>query len=146
MTLGLSLNSPSFEVAGRVVVITGAGNGIGAETARQLVARGASVALLDRDEAAVKQLADELGEAAEGIAVDVTRSSRVYARAGWLCCWRCGPRSRSPTRWSCGCRKCARPSSRRANPGRATMTEAAREIPLQTPRSTRFAARAAGLR
>jgi NAD(P)-dependent dehydrogenase (short-subunit alcohol dehydrogenase family) len=79
MTLGLSLNSPSFEVADRIVVITGAGNGIGAETARQLVARGASVALLDRDEAAVKRLADELGGAAEGIAVDVTDTDGVDA-------------------------------------------------------------------
>jgi NAD(P)-dependent dehydrogenase (short-subunit alcohol dehydrogenase family) len=49
-------------LAGRVCVVTGAGNGIGAETARQLSLAGALVAVLDRD-----------GDAAAGVASDIER-------------------------------------------------------------------------
>jgi NAD(P)-dependent dehydrogenase (short-subunit alcohol dehydrogenase family) len=66
-------------VSDRVVVITGAAHGIGAESARQLIAKGAFVALLDRDESAVKTLAAELGERAEGFAVDVSDAPGVDA-------------------------------------------------------------------
>ena len=56
----------------RVVLITGAGHGIGAATARALVAAGARVALLDRDEAAVSEIADGLGDRAFAHVADVT--------------------------------------------------------------------------
>ncbi len=46
-----------------VVVLTGAAGGIGGATARLLVARGARVALVDRDEAGLATLAAELGSA-----------------------------------------------------------------------------------
>ncbi len=59
-------------VIDRVVLITGAGSGIGAELARMLVDSGAKVALLDRDEGAVRGLAARLGPAAAAFAVDVT--------------------------------------------------------------------------
>jgi NADP-dependent 3-hydroxy acid dehydrogenase YdfG len=46
----------------RVMLITGASTGIGAETARQAVARGWRVALGARSEDKLEELADELGE------------------------------------------------------------------------------------
>jgi len=64
-------NRPS-PLAGRVAVITGAAGGIGGAAARQLVARGARVALLDRDAEAAAALAAELGERAAPYPVDVT--------------------------------------------------------------------------
>ncbi|HUS55510.1 MAG TPA: SDR family oxidoreductase [Thermohalobaculum sp.] len=52
-------NPPCFE--GRRILITGAGSGIGAVTARHLADLGAFVAILDRDGAAARQTADSLG-------------------------------------------------------------------------------------
>jgi NAD(P)-dependent dehydrogenase (short-subunit alcohol dehydrogenase family) len=49
----------------RIVLITGAGRGIGAASARRLAAGGAKVVLADIDKAAVEKLAAELG----GVAV-----------------------------------------------------------------------------
>lgn len=67
-------------IQGKVVVITGASSGLGAETARHLVKAGAKVALgarrLDRLQALVK----ELGEAnATAFKVDVTEREQVQA-------------------------------------------------------------------
>ncbi|MFI6517703.1 short-chain dehydrogenase/reductase [Spirillospora sp. NPDC050679] len=59
-------------VAGRIAVITGAAGGIGGETARRLVAKGASVALLDRDGEGVARTAARLGARAAAYPVDVT--------------------------------------------------------------------------
>ena len=60
------------DVAGLVVVVTGAARGIGAEVSRQLVARGARVGLVDVDEEALLALADDLGEGALAVPADVT--------------------------------------------------------------------------
>lgn len=57
-------------LTGRVVVITGGGRGIGAATARQLVAAGALVVVADLDEVLAKETADALG--ATGLQLDVT--------------------------------------------------------------------------
>ncbi|MUL62979.1 hypothetical protein BOO86_00765 [Mycobacterium sp. CBMA 234] len=59
-----------------VVLITGAGSGIGAETARQLAGRGARVVLLDRDLNAVEALVRSLDNSARHLAIqaDVTNS------------------------------------------------------------------------
>jgi len=51
----------SFELNGAGVVITGAGNGIGAALARRFAAEGARLVLSDLDGDAVKAVADEVG-------------------------------------------------------------------------------------
>ncbi|MEV5003988.1 MAG: SDR family NAD(P)-dependent oxidoreductase [Candidatus Nanopelagicales bacterium] len=58
--------------SGNVVVITGAAQGIGAATAAALIAKGARVALLDRDGDLVAERAAELGPSAAPYVVDVT--------------------------------------------------------------------------
>lgn len=58
--------------AGKVVFITGAARGIGAETARQLVAKRALVAIVDVDGPALRELEGELGDRSIGILGDVT--------------------------------------------------------------------------
>lgn len=63
------------DLAGRVVVIAGGSRGIGAETARAFARQGAAVAVLGRDEAALKEVAGELraeGARALGLVADCT--------------------------------------------------------------------------
>ncbi|MGI5128026.1 SDR family NAD(P)-dependent oxidoreductase [Pseudonocardia sp. CA-107938] len=62
----------------RVVVVTGAGSGLGRAAAHRLAAEGAAVALLDRAADAVHEVAAELPGAA-AYAVDVTDSAAVDA-------------------------------------------------------------------
>ena len=50
-----------LSLEGRVAVVTGAGRGIGAATARMLARAGAHVALVDRDGAGVTHTAEEIG-------------------------------------------------------------------------------------
>jgi 3-oxoacyl-[acyl-carrier protein] reductase len=63
-----------IDMTGRVVLVTGAGGGIGSASARALVSAGASVALHDLDpDGAVGRLADELGaERAVALGADLT--------------------------------------------------------------------------
>ncbi len=65
---------------GRVVLITGAGSGIGRATALEIVARGGAVAILDRDAAGVATTAADvraLGGRAIELAVDVADEAAV---------------------------------------------------------------------
>jgi NAD(P)-dependent dehydrogenase (short-subunit alcohol dehydrogenase family) len=59
-------------LAGKVVVITGGGRGIGAATASALARLGASVAIGDLDLDVAKQTADGLGDDAVALPLDVT--------------------------------------------------------------------------
>ncbi len=67
---------------GQVAVVTGAGRGIGAATARRLAAEGAAVVVSDLDITPAQQVVDEI-EAADGtgvaIACDVTERASVEA-------------------------------------------------------------------
>lgn len=56
---------------GKVAAITGAASGIGLECARQCLAAGARVALVDRDETALARACDDLGEGAYPIVTDL---------------------------------------------------------------------------
>jgi 3-hydroxybutyrate dehydrogenase len=66
--------SPEPTLAGRRAVVTGGGNGIGAAIARELAARGAHVAVADRDEAAASAVAAETGGEAWVVDLDDTAS------------------------------------------------------------------------
>jgi hypothetical protein len=66
-------------LAGKVVLVTGAGRGIGAQTARLLAARGARLALLDRDASTVDALAAELGAGHLALTADVTDQASLDA-------------------------------------------------------------------
>ena len=64
---------------GHVVLVTGAANGIGLDTARALAARGARLALLDVDVDRVRKEAEALGDNAVGLTGDVTDRPAVDA-------------------------------------------------------------------
>ncbi len=63
----------TYDLNGKVALVTGAARGIGLATARGLIARGASVVIVDLDLEAAQRAAGELHETrAIGLAVDVT--------------------------------------------------------------------------
>lgn len=66
-----------MRVAEHTFVITGGASGLGAATAQHLVEQGASVLLLDINEAAVVAQAQQLGERALGVACDICDSEHV---------------------------------------------------------------------
>jgi NAD(P)-dependent dehydrogenase (short-subunit alcohol dehydrogenase family) len=67
------------ELTGKSGIVTGAGRGIGREIADAFVAAGARVAIFDLDGATARQAAEELGNEALGLEVDVTDAEAVEA-------------------------------------------------------------------
>lgn len=68
------------DLTGRVVVVTGAGSGIGRELAVHAARRGASLSLCDRDEVGLQQTLDLVrasGSKAEGQVVDVSDAEQM---------------------------------------------------------------------
>ena len=70
-----------YDIAGKVVLITGAARGIGAEAARQLYAKGAQVSLVGIEPELLEQRAAELGPRAAWFEADVTDRTRSSARS-----------------------------------------------------------------
>ena len=64
-----------MDVSGKVVLITGAASGIGAATARQLAALGATVVVADVDKDNGTAVAKELGDRGRFIRIDVTKKA-----------------------------------------------------------------------
>lgn len=63
----------------KVAVVTGAGAGIGAATARRLAQEGAKVVVADLDRGAAEAVAREIGDASAAIAVDVRKAEDAQA-------------------------------------------------------------------
>ena len=63
----------------KVAIITGAGSGIGAESARRFVEEGARVLIADMQDDKGQAIADELGDAAVFLHVDVSQEQHVEA-------------------------------------------------------------------
>lgn len=75
----LSLAPPPAELAGRVALITGGAGGIGSAIARTLSQAGALVVVTDLDVDSARRVADEIGDGARAVAMDVTDEDAVAA-------------------------------------------------------------------
>ncbi len=64
-------------LADRTVVVTGAASGIGAATARKVIAEGGNVVVADLQDERGRALAEELGERATFVHADVTREEDI---------------------------------------------------------------------
>ena len=68
-----------MQIGNHVFLVTGGASGLGAATARLLIAEGGSVVIADLDRAAGEKLAAELGSAARFALTDVTRENDAQA-------------------------------------------------------------------
>ncbi|MFI8974832.1 short-chain dehydrogenase/reductase [Nocardia asteroides] len=71
--------APAYDVTDKVVLVTGAGQGIGRELAEILHARGAIVAVVDIDEAAAERAAEPLRPRAHALGADVADRAGMRA-------------------------------------------------------------------
>ncbi|MEV6061126.1 short-chain dehydrogenase/reductase [Nocardia asteroides] len=71
--------APAYDVTDKVVLVTGAGQGIGGELAEILHARGAIVAVVDIDEAAAERAAEPLRPRAHALGADVADRAGMRA-------------------------------------------------------------------
>ncbi|OHV19107.1 SDR family oxidoreductase [Rhizobium sp. RMa-01] len=65
------------DLSGKVAAVTGAASGIGLECARALLAAGARVVLVDRNEEALKEICSTLGASAIPLVIDLTDPKSV---------------------------------------------------------------------
>ncbi|OWV78525.1 glucose dehydrogenase [Rhizobium sp. N122] len=79
------------DLSGKVAAVTGAASGIGLECAKALLAAGARVVLVDRNEEALKQICSTLGANAIALVIDLTDPEsvagmmpQILAKAGQL--------------------------------------------------------------
>lgn len=74
-----------MQIQGKGFVVTGGGSGLGAATARRLVAGGACVLLIDLDEDAGTALAAELGGNAHFARADISDAAGVELALAAFC-------------------------------------------------------------
>ena len=67
------------ELEGKVAAVTGGASGIGLASAEAMLAAGARVVLVDRDEAAVRTFCEKHGDAAIPLVIDLLDSKRCAA-------------------------------------------------------------------
>jgi ribitol 2-dehydrogenase len=75
------------DLSDRVAAITGAASGIGLECARTLLDAGARVALVDRDEAKLRDICAGLGERALPVVIDLTNAASVVTMLPKILDW-----------------------------------------------------------
>lgn len=73
------MSSPSWQLPGKTVLITGAARGIGAESARRLAARGMRVSLVGLEPEELAKVASECGPDAVWFEADVTDRDQLQA-------------------------------------------------------------------
>ena len=73
------MSSPTWQLPGKTVLITGAARGIGAESARRLAARGMKVALVGLEPEELTQVAADCGPDAVWFEADVTDRDQLQA-------------------------------------------------------------------
>src|SRR5690606_26668816 len=73
--IAITTERRTMDIQGQSALVTGGASGLGAETVRQLAAAGAKVAILDLNEQAAQELADEVGGLA--LACDITNTDSV---------------------------------------------------------------------
>jgi 3-oxoacyl-[acyl-carrier protein] reductase len=71
-----------MKLAGKVALVTGAGQGFGQGIAERFAREGARVALLDLKGDAARRVAEDIGPTARAFAADVSRASEVDAAVG----------------------------------------------------------------
>lgn len=69
----------TYDLHGRVAIITGGGQGIGLTVAERMIASGAQVSVWDRDESLLGALGDRFGDKVQGLAVDIGNLDAVKA-------------------------------------------------------------------
>lgn len=75
------------DLSNHVAAITGAASGIGLECAKTLLDAGARVALVDRDEAKLRDICAELGERALPVVIDLTNAASVATMLPQILAW-----------------------------------------------------------
>lgn len=68
-----------LDLTGKVALVTGGGSGIGSACVRELAELGALVVVVDRDPAAARSAADDLGDRALPVVADVTDEQDCFA-------------------------------------------------------------------
>jgi D-threitol dehydrogenase (NAD+) len=66
-----------FKLQGKTALVTGGGSGIGAAIVEAFAAKGATVAIVDLDEAAAQERADSVGHGSRGFGCDVANPTSV---------------------------------------------------------------------